>query len=62
MFLPAEKTLILWYSIPKNNAPCEEKQDMRQLTEEELEQVSGGVEINTIGCSGMTHSAAVVEE
>ena len=26
----------------KNNAPCEEKQDMRQLTEEELAQVSGG--------------------
>ena len=26
----------------KNNAPCEEKQDMRQLTEEELDQVTGG--------------------
>ncbi len=26
----------------KNNAPCEEKQDMRQLTEEELEKVTGG--------------------
>ena len=25
-----------------NNAPCEEKQDMRQLTEEELEKVNGG--------------------
>ena len=26
----------------KNNAPCEEKQDMRQLSEEELEKVTGG--------------------
>ena len=26
----------------KNNAPCEEKQGMRELTEEELAQVSGG--------------------
>ena len=26
----------------KNNAPCEEKQEARQLSEEELEQVSGG--------------------
>ena len=26
----------------KNNAPCEEKQEMRQLTEEELEKVTGG--------------------
>ena len=26
----------------KNNAPCEEKQDMRELTEEELDQVTGG--------------------
>ena len=27
----------------KNNAPCEEKQEARQLTEEELEKVNGGV-------------------
>ena len=26
----------------KNNAPCEEKQEARQLSEEELEQVTGG--------------------
>ena len=26
----------------KNNAPCEEKQEVRQLTEEELEKVTGG--------------------
>ena len=26
----------------KNNAPCEEKQGMRELSEEELEQVTGG--------------------
>ena len=26
----------------KNNAPCEDKQEARQLTEEELEQVTGG--------------------
>ena len=35
---------------------------LSELTEEELAQVNGGVEINTIGCSGMTHSAAVAEE
>ena len=27
---------------PKNNAPCEDKQEARQLTEEDLEQVTGG--------------------
>ena len=27
----------------KNNAPCEEKQEARQLSEEELEQVTGGL-------------------
>ena len=27
----------------KNNAPCEEKQEVRQLTEEELEKVNGGI-------------------
>ena len=26
----------------KNNAPCEERQEARQLTEEELEKVTGG--------------------
>ena len=26
----------------KNNAPCEEKQEARELTNEELEQVNGG--------------------
>ena len=26
----------------KNNAPCEEKQEVRLLTEEELAQVNGG--------------------
>ena len=26
----------------KNNAPCEEKQEARELTEKELAQVSGG--------------------
>ena len=26
----------------KNNAPCEEKQDMRQLTPDELAKVTGG--------------------
>ena len=26
----------------KNNAPCEDKQEARQLTEEELEKVTGG--------------------
>ena len=26
----------------KNNAPCEERQETRELTEEDLEQVSGG--------------------
>ena len=26
----------------KNNAPCEEKQEARQLSEKELEQVTGG--------------------
>ena len=26
----------------KNNAPCEEKQDMRELTPDELEKVNGG--------------------
>ena len=26
----------------KNNAPCEERQEARQLSEEELEQVTGG--------------------
>ena len=26
----------------KNNVPCEERQDMRELTEEELEKVTGG--------------------
>ena len=26
----------------KNNAPCEEKQEARELTPEELEQVTGG--------------------
>ena len=26
----------------KNNAPCEERQETRQLTEEELEKVTGG--------------------
>ena len=26
----------------KNNAPCEEKQEARELTEEELAQVTGG--------------------
>ena len=26
----------------KNNAPCEERQEVRQLTEEELEKVTGG--------------------
>ena len=26
----------------KNNAPCEEKQDMRQLTPDELAKVNGG--------------------
>ena len=26
----------------KNNTPCEEKQEARKLTEEELEQVTGG--------------------
>ena len=26
----------------KNNAPCEEKQEARQLTEEDLEKVTGG--------------------
>ena len=26
----------------KNNAPCEEKQESRELTEEELDQVTGG--------------------
>ena len=26
----------------KNNAPCEEKQEARQLSEEELEKVTGG--------------------
>ena len=35
---------------------------LAELTPEEIAQVSGGVEINTIGCSGMTHSAAVAEE
>ena len=34
------------------------KEEARQLTEEELENVNGGVEIIEIGCSGMTHSAA----
>ena len=28
----------------KNNAPCEEKQDMRQLTPDELAKVNGGTE------------------
>ena len=27
----------------KNNAPCEEKQEARELTDEELEQVNGGI-------------------
>ena len=26
----------------KNNAPCEDRQEARQLSEEELEQVTGG--------------------
>ena len=34
----------------KNNASCEEKQDMRQLTEEELEKVTGGT-----GNNGQNH-------
>ena len=29
----------------KNNAPCEEKQEARKLTEEDLEQVTGGAPI-----------------
>ena len=28
----------------KNNVPCEEKQDMRQLTPDELAKVNGGTE------------------
>ena len=32
----------------KNNASCEEKQEARQLTEEELEQVTGGSNISTM--------------
>ena len=35
----------------KNNVPCEEKQGMRELTEEELENVNGGA---GIGCIGKT--------
>ena len=31
----------------KNNAPCEEKQEVRQLTEEELEKVNGGIKTTT---------------
>ena len=42
-----------------NEELCEGK---KELTQEELEQVNGGVEITTIGCSGMTRSAAVIEE
>ena len=32
----------------KNNAPCEEKQEARKLTEEELEQVTGGSNVSTM--------------
>ena len=32
----------------KNSAPCEEKQEARQLSEEELAQVSGGSNISTM--------------
>ena len=32
----------------KNNAPCEEKQDMRELSEEELEKVTGGSNVSTM--------------
>ena len=30
----------------KNNAPCEEKQEARELTEEELEKVNGGLKLD----------------
>ena len=42
-----------------NEELCEGK---KELTQEELEQVNGGVEISTIGCSGTTHSAAIAKE
>ena len=40
----------------KNNAPCEERQEARQLTEEELENVNGG----SIGVGGTTFPQTVV--
>ena len=45
----------------KNEVTEVVKEEARQLTEEELENVNGGVEIIEIG-SGMTHSAAAAEE
>ena len=46
----------------KENEVTEEIKEARQLTEEELENLNGGVEIIDIGCSGMTHSSAAAEE
>ena len=45
----------------KNNAPCEEKQEARQLTEEDLEQVTGGVFALCIGKTVVGGDEGIVE-
>ena len=40
----------------KNNAPCEEKQDMRQLSEEELEKVTGGINHFQVETKGLVQA------
>ena len=40
----------------KNNAPCEEKQGMRELTEEELEKVTGGINHFQVETKGLVQA------
>ena len=45
----------------KNNVPCEEKQEARQLTEEELEKVTGG-KTGTIPLGGDPVAAKLADD
>ena len=44
----------------KKNASCEEKQEARELTEEELEKVTGG-KANTVGVMPIIFAQAIMQ-
>ena len=52
----------------KNNAPCEDKQEARQLTEEDLEKVTGGsnpipgAEFVNLGYDGLNQKDIELQE